>query len=142
MDEWKIIFLENGKFIWIFAFFSFVLNFGREIIKDIEDIDGDRILSAKTLPLKYGVNYAKISASLVLILIPISYISLLIYFKKSISILEIYATIPVAIAVITTLFSLFFLLKAKRINDFKVADKLLKVAMIAGIMTPFYWWWF
>lgn len=140
--EWKIIFLENGKFIWIFAFFSFVLNFGREIIKDIEDVDGDRILSAKTLPLKYGVKYAKISASIVLILIPISYFSLLIYFKTGISFVEIYATIPVAFAVITTLISLFFLLKAKRMNDFKIADKLLKIAMIAGIMTPFYWWWF
>ena len=140
--EWKIIFLENGKFIWIFAFFSFVLNFGREIIKDIEDVDGDRILSAKTLPLKYGVKYAKISASIVLILIPISYFSLLIYFKTGISLVEIYATIPVAFAVITTIISLYFLLKAKRMNDFKIADKLLKIAMIAGIMTPFYWWWF
>jgi 4-hydroxybenzoate polyprenyltransferase len=140
--EWKIIFLENGKFIWIFAFFSFVLNFGREIIKDIEDIDGDRILSAKTLPLKYGVKYAKISASLVLILIPVSYFVLIMYFKQTISLSEIYATIPVAFAVLSTIFSLIYLLKAKTMKDFKIADRLLKIAMIAGIMTPFYWWWF
>lgn len=140
--EWKKIFLENGKFIWIFAFFSFILNFGREIIKDIEDIDGDRILSAKTLPLKYGVKYAKISASLVLILIPIAYLSLLMYFKRIISLTEIYATIPVALAVLATIFSLLSLLKAKSMRDFKIADRLLKIAMIAGILTPFYWWWF
>jgi len=140
--EWKKIFLENGKFIWIFAFFSFILNFGREIIKDIEDIDGDRILSAKTLPLKYGVKYAKISASVVLILIPIAYFSLLLYFKRNLSLTEIYATIPVALAVLATIFSLLFLLKAKSMRDFKLADRLLKIAMIAGILTPFYWWWF
>jgi 4-hydroxybenzoate polyprenyltransferase len=140
--EWKKIFLENGKFIWIFAFFSFILNFGREIIKDIEDIDGDRILSAKTLPLKYGINYAKISASFTLILIPISYFSLLIYFKRSVSLTEVYATIPVALSVLATIFSLLSLLKAKSMRDFKIADRLLKIAMIAGILTPFYWWWF
>ncbi len=140
--EWKKIFLENGKFIWIFAFFSFILNFGREIIKDIEDIDGDRILSAKTLPLKYGVTYAKKSASVILILIPISYFFLITYFKKSISLSEIYATFPVALAVLATIFSLLYLLKAKTIQDFKMADRLLKIAMIAGILTPFYWWWF
>jgi len=27
-------------------------------------------------------------------------------------------------------------------RDFKLADRLLKIAMIAGILTPFYWWWF
>jgi 4-hydroxybenzoate polyprenyltransferase len=140
--EWKFIFLENGKFIWIFAFFSFILNFGREIIKDIEDIDGDKILSAKTLPLKYGVKYAKLSASIVLIIIPTSYFSLLVYFKKTITLIEIYATIPVALAVLATLFSLFFLLKAKTMKEFKIADKSLKVAMIAGILTPIYWWFF
>ena len=140
--EWKFIFLENGKFIWIFAFFSFILNFGREIIKDIEDIDGDRILSAKTLPLKYGVRNAKIIATIVLIIIPISYFSLLAYFKKSISLLEIYATIPVAFSMIFTLLSLFFLLKARANKDFKIADKLLKLAMIAGILTPIYWCFF
>lgn len=140
--EWKKIFLENGKFIWIFAFFSFILNFGREIIKDIEDIDGDRILSAKTLPLKYGVKYAKVSATIILILIPISYFSLLLYFKRNISLSEIYATFPVAIAAFTTLFSLIYLIKAKTISDFKTADRLLKLAMVFGILTPFYWWWF
>ena len=140
--KWKKIFLENGKFIWIFAFFSFVLNFGREIIKDIEDIDGDRILSAKTLPLKYGVKYAKISASLILILIPISYFFLLIYFKRNVSVYEIYATVPVALSVLATILSLLFLVKAKSISDFKTADRLLKIAMILGILTPFYWWWF
>lgn len=140
--EWKKIFLENGKFIWIFAFFSFVLNFGREIIKDIEDIEGDKLLSAHTLPLKYGVKKAKITSIIILLIIPIAYFTLVAYFKKEFNLIEIYSTLPVAISVLTTCIALVLLIKSHLNTEFKFVDRMLKIAMISGILTPFYWWWF
>jgi len=44
------------KFSLILAFFAFMLTFSREIIKDIEDMEGDRSKNLKTLPLLVGVN--------------------------------------------------------------------------------------
>lgn len=53
------------------AIFAFLSNFGREIIKDVEDIDGDREAHANTLPVQYGVTFAKniFSVSMFLLLI-------------------------------------------------------------------------
>jgi len=40
----------------ILAFFAFMLTFSREIIKDIEDMEGDKSKNLKTFPLLVGVN--------------------------------------------------------------------------------------
>jgi len=40
------------------AAFAFLINMGREIIKDAEDIEGDKAMGAKTLAIKYGIGKA------------------------------------------------------------------------------------
>jgi geranylgeranylglycerol-phosphate geranylgeranyltransferase len=45
------------------ALFSFLFHFGREVIKDIEDQDGDRAMQARTLPLAYGLTAAQTAAT-------------------------------------------------------------------------------
>lgn len=40
------------------ALFAFLFHWGREILKDIEDIEGDRRMSARTFPIVYGVTSA------------------------------------------------------------------------------------
>jgi geranylgeranylglycerol-phosphate geranylgeranyltransferase len=51
------------------AVFAFLLHFGREVIKDIEDQTGDRLAHARTLPLAYGLNAAQIAATVALVLL-------------------------------------------------------------------------
>jgi len=52
------------------ALFAFLINVVREIIKDVEDIEGDRKERAVTLPVKYGVRPALwLSSALLAILI-------------------------------------------------------------------------
>lgn len=48
------------------ATFAFLFHLGREIIKDIEDKDADRVQAATTLPVKYGTKTALGIASVVL----------------------------------------------------------------------------
>mgnify|MGYP001193212151 CR=1 FL=1 len=38
------------------ACFAFIISFMRELVKDIEDIEGDKSIGASTFPVKYGVN--------------------------------------------------------------------------------------
>jgi len=47
---------KSGIIPFVFAFF---LILSREIVKDIEDLEGDRQLSAKTVPIVFGINMAK-----------------------------------------------------------------------------------
>ena len=51
------------------ALFAFLSNFSREIIKDIEDIEGDKKGNAVTLPIKYGIKTALIITTILLVLL-------------------------------------------------------------------------
>lgn len=37
--------------------FSFLLNFGREMLKDLEDFEGDKALGAMTIPIRFGAQF-------------------------------------------------------------------------------------
>ena len=60
-------------YVWTggFAAFAFLLTLVREIVKDIEDIEGDREMECRTLPIVWGDKVAKIIATLLLMAIAI-----------------------------------------------------------------------
>ena len=49
------------------ALFAFLINVGREIIKDMEDVEGDAKHAAATFPIKYGIRAASVVATLFLL---------------------------------------------------------------------------
>ena len=49
------------------AVFAFLINFARELVKDVEDMEGDRKEHAVTLPVKYGIRPSLILATLSLL---------------------------------------------------------------------------
>jgi len=46
-----------------FSAFAFLISMVREIIKDIEDVKGDRLADYNTMPLAYGIPRAKVMAA-------------------------------------------------------------------------------
>jgi geranylgeranylglycerol-phosphate geranylgeranyltransferase len=48
------------------AVFAFLINVGREIIKDMEDVHGDSQLSAVTFPIKFGMRHSTVLATIFL----------------------------------------------------------------------------
>jgi geranylgeranylglycerol-phosphate geranylgeranyltransferase len=48
------------------AVLAFLINAGREVIKDMEDREGDALLGARTLPIVYGMRTASIVATILL----------------------------------------------------------------------------
>ncbi len=61
VGNWKA-----GVFPAVFAFF---MHWGREIVKDMQDVKGDAAQQAKTLPIIYGMDAAKRLASVVFIVL-------------------------------------------------------------------------
>ena len=49
------------------ALFAFLINVGRELIKDMEDVEGDALHNAATFPIKYGMKSASVAATLFLL---------------------------------------------------------------------------
>ena len=58
---------------WIPATFAFLFHLGREIAKDLEDLEGDRALGARTLPLIWGERpAARLAALIYWLLVPLT----------------------------------------------------------------------
>lgn len=107
------------------AFFAFLINFIREIVKDCEDLQGDKTLHLKTFPILFGYKTSiKLINSLIFILIFSCYF--LIYTKKNI-----YVTLLITIVIILLIFVIQFLRK----NNFTLASKVLKICMLIGIIS-------
>ncbi len=118
--------------VFIISCFAFFLTLIREIIKDIEDINGDLKIGAKTLPIKLGQNKTKN------LLFYLSFIPLIaiIYFAFALYKINLLSTIYLLIFVATPL--LYFIVKVKKSktkNDFHNLSNILKIIMMLGILT-------
>lgn len=107
------------------AFFAFLINFIREIVKDCEDLEGDKKLQLKTYPILFGY---KNSIKLINFFITILIFSCLylIYTKK-----DIYVTFIITIVIILLIFVMQILTK----YNFTLASRLLKICMLIGIIS-------
>ena len=114
---------------WFLGFFAFVMTTAREIIKDIEDMEGDNAENAKTFPLLYG---AKLSAAIALILIIVDCVLCpLLYFQH---VFNIFYLAIIAIAVLIFLYSGILIIKNQDEKTAAKASKYLKIGMLIAFV--------
>ena len=112
------------------GFFAFVMTTAREIIKDIEDVEGDEKDGARTLPILIGRKKPAILAT-VLIIIDCALCPLLyIYHIFTLSYLVI-----IAIAVILFIYSAILILKSQDESTAHKSSKLLKIGMLIAFLS-------
>lgn len=122
------------KIVVVYSVFAFAINLIREIIKDIEDIDGDFAAGLKTLPIIIGRKRTNTFMVILSSLLAISIIALLFLNKELNNYLFYYGII----VVLTPL--LYFISKlanTKSKNDYKKLSTLLKIIMVLGILSIF-----
>ena len=105
--------------------FAFVMATAREIVKDIEDIEGDKADCAKTLPILIGEKKPAILAA-VLIIIDSALCPLLYYYH----IFGILYLVVIAIAVILFIYSAILILKSQERAVAAKVSKNLKIGML------------
>ena len=142
--------LKNGdimiiKIILAYSIFSFIITLIREIIKDLEDKEGDVKINAQTLAIKLGVGITK-RITLVLIVLTMLGIIYFQYFQYSIinSIFEydilIWGCNNISFAYVGLIQILFLLLcwkikSAYKKDNFYFISQILKLIMILGILS-------
>jgi 4-hydroxybenzoate polyprenyltransferase len=140
---WFQSLIKDGHFIMLLAFFAFVNNFAREIIKDMEDVEGDRKVDARTLPIVSGMRISKIWVT-ILLMLPVLFFSALFVLhqsRMSFSIADqILIFLPVLISVVLDLFGILIIWKSDNKLNLIKADSFVKLAMIFGILTSVYWY--
>ncbi len=120
------------RYFGFYALFAFLITFIREVIKDAEDIEGDKLTGVRTLAVQMGIAvsrkvalYTSAVTSLILLYIIIS------FFNRGMTIAGAYFGLAVFLPL---LYLIVRIVKAKSKSDFHSISVLLKIIMVAGIL--------
>ncbi|QSW89002.1 geranylgeranylglycerol-phosphate geranylgeranyltransferase [Flavobacterium endoglycinae] len=117
-----------------YALFAFIINFIREIVKDIEDVDGDYNQGMNTLPIAIGKSRA---AKIALATAIMAFILLLLYttkyfFENNLLIVTFYSF---AFVLAPLLYFIVKIFGAKTQKDFHHLSTILKLILFFGILS-------
>ena len=123
----------NYSFVYFTALCAFFQNWSREISKDIQDIQGDKLIHVVSLPMKYGVNKAG-WISLSILQFPLILGFLFIY-NNWIEV-NLISIILLIISGLINLSTIYFFLKRKTF-PFELVNTLIKWSMLVGVISLF-----
>ena len=121
------------RFTVLYAGFAFVISLVREVIKDMEDMEGDRKYGCRTMPIVWGVNASKVFVAVWLIVLIAALIILQLYavpfgWWYSIG----YCVLLIIVPLIWILVKLF---RAQSPADFHLLSTVVKLVMFTGIVS-------
>ncbi len=115
--------------IGVYSAFAFLLTLVREIVKDIEDFEGDFAFGRQTIPIAWGSGTAR---SIVVILTAITLLlilaAMMVYLSNPISIFYTIIAVLVPLGLFLTIF-----LRAKSKVEYHRASFMLKITMLGGL---------
>lgn len=115
------------------SIFAFLLSLLREIVKDVEDIEGDKLMNCKSIPITKGIAFTKnILFLITAITFALLMISQMYLFQFERYIAVIWLLIGVEIPVI---WFVLLLRKSDSKTDYHKLSSLLKLIMLGGILT-------
>ncbi len=125
--------------IYMLTFFAFIQNIAREIIKDAQDVEGDKLIYVKSLPMVIGQKKSLLFVALILSILPAFYIWISIVKMNSfIGTVQFWtATIPFGVAATINLIVLFLIFMNKK-KQLKLYDALIKISMLIGVLATYY----
>lgn len=128
--------LFSIKFLlyWIigYSLFAFLLTFIREIVKDIEDIEGDKAFDCKTMPIVFGIPAAKKAAIFIALvtLIGLLFLEVVQFIGGdwiSLAYFTILLTLPIC-------WIIYRILKAQKKRHYFTISQAIKIVMLFGVL--------
>lgn len=133
-SENRIAMAELFSILLDYALFAFVINFIREIVKDLEDVNGDYNQGMNTLPIALGI---KRTSKVVLVLSIIPLAMVVFYINTYIFANDLYvATLYALVFIVAPL--IYFAIKmadAKKSEDFHHLSIVLKLIILSGLLS-------
>ncbi len=117
----------------LYAGFAFVISLIREVIKDMEDIEGDRRFGCTTMPIAWGINATKVFIAVWMVVLMASLIIVQVY------VLQFRWWWSATYCIVFTIVPLFYVFKnlfgANSSNDYHKLSSWIKMIMFTGILS-------
>ena len=121
------------RITFLYAGFAFIISLIREVVKDMEDIEGDRRYGCHTMPIMWGQNASKVFVAVWLIVLIASLAIVQAY------VLQFQWWWSAAYCILFTVLPLFYIFRklfsAKNSADFHKLSSLIKWVMFTGILS-------
>ena len=120
----------------LYGGFAFIISLVREVVKDLEDMDGDRKEGCRTMPIVWGVPASKIFAAVwMVVLIGLLIITQFYVVQFGWWLIAIYLLITVVVPLVYILKSLY---AANTASDYAKLSRWIKITMLTGILSMFF----
>ena len=121
------------KFTLLYASFAFITTLIREVVKDLEDMEGDRKYDCNTMPIAWGVPASKVFVAVWIVVSLASLIGILLYaWQSGWWFVAVYIFCLIVLPLSYMLQKLF---KASTTFDYHFLSILIKIIMLAGILS-------
>jgi len=119
--------------LFIYAGFAFLTTIIREIIKDMEDIEGDKKVGCRTMPVIWGTDKAKYFAVFLIILLIISIVFIQdLFWDRNYMFLLLFSLLFIQIPYIIVIIKL---IQSKKKGDFHFLNFFTKIIMLMGALS-------
>ncbi len=125
----SVLYNDYNLLVAIYAVFAFAISIIREIIKDMEDLQGDEVFGCRTLPIIWGIRKTKL---LLYVLIG-GFIFLLFFLSGMIG--NITLTVYFSILILPLVFFIIRLVYADTKREFGFLSDFCKVLMLSGVLS-------
>ena len=123
------------KYTLVYAGFAFIVSLIREVVKDLEDMIGDKKFGCTTMPIVWGVNVSKIFIAIWLVVLMGLLLAILVY-----AIIHNWFWLQLLLILSLLIYLVYILVhvrKASAIADYSIISKHIKLVMLVGILSIF-----
>jgi len=121
------------RLTFLYSAFAFIITLVREVVKDIEDIEGDRRYGCRTVPIVWGIDFAKIFAQTWFLILIVLLAGVFVY------ILQLKLWVPafynMLFVIVPSLYAYLLLRKSRLTSDYTRLSRLIKIVMLTGILS-------
>ncbi len=129
-----------ARLTFLYAGFAFVISLIREVVKDMEDVEGDMRYGCRTMPIVWGINVSKMFAAVWIVVLILTLLALQVY------VLQFhwwFSALWCAVLIIAPLIWIFKkLFVAQTPADFHKLSSAIKLVMFTGILSMFFFWFY
>ena len=121
------------KLAFIYGGFAFIISLIREVVKDMEDVEGDRRYGCRTMPIVWGLNASKVFVAVWIIVLIAAVGIIQAYVLRLGWWWSVIYSVVLIIAPLAWIFKQ--LMKAQSAKDFHKLSSVIKLVMLTGILS-------
>ncbi len=139
-QDYELASAKLFKLAILYAGFAFIISLIREVVKDMEDMEGDARYNCRTMPIAWGIPVSKVFTGVWLVVL-VGILCIVQFYVLQLG-WWVSAVYCFALIVIPLLWLLYKLYKAQVTADYRLLSAVIKAVMLTGILSMMFFYFY